>query len=447
MESKPGRYGTEDLFVRSLFHPAYWLTLARLLNWDRTRVTLEDSTLRFSNYRFEPASVFPSGSITRDQIQEINLASYPSQLRLTSGEILFVPHVPQDREALLGFVDLHDLPTQRRSSVWSALLEPFLDSSEDQETIDRQFAWFARVGLERAEVDRIRREVGVAMIAYNFGSRLWEWALLGMYDALRAQRARLSRRDFADFYGRAMRLAALDPLAADTPASTTTVSDTLHAVLLEWYPQKEPGKIKDFTKEWTARTEKIDALMKRLLDQLAAAYSEPHRRYHNLAHLESCVAEVTGSWSRAVRLEEVRWALLFHDAVYDPLRQDNEARSADGALRVMDELGRPEDEKARVRAMILATAHSGKPRTTDEALVMDIDLSILGADEAVFDAYERNVRAEYEGVPEDVYRRERAAILQSFLNRKRLYHTSLYRGRLESSARANLQRTLARLTG
>lgn len=408
-------------------------------------MTLEDSRLRFSNYGFEPASVFPSGSIGKDQVQEINLAAYPSQLRLTSGEILFVPQVPRDREALLGFVDLHDLPTQRRSSVWGALLEPFLDSSEDQETIDQQFAWFAKVGLKREEVDRLRREIGIAMIAYNFGTRLWEWAVLGMYDALRAQRARLSRGSFADFYARAMRLAALDPMATDTPPLTTTVPDSLHAVLLEWYPKEKAGKIKDFIKQWRERTEKIDALKETLLGQITSAYSEPHRRYHTLAHLQSCVNEVIGSWSRAVHLDEVRWAVLFHDAVCDSRRQDNEARSAAWALRVMDELGRPEEEKARVQGMILATAHSEKPRTTDEALIMDIDLSILGADEPAFDAYDHNVRAEYEWVPEDIYRRERAAILQSFLDRERIYHTSLYRRRFESAARANLKRALDRL--
>ena len=444
MESKPGRYGTEGLFVRAFFHPAYWKTLARLLRWDRTRVTLEDSMLRFSNYGFEPASVFPSGSISTDRIAEINLGAWPPQVRLTTGEILFVH--PPDKGALLEFIDRHDLPTARRSSVWGALLEPFLDSSEDQETIDRQFASLAQVGLDRQAVDRWRHEVGISMIAYNFGTRLWEWAVLGLYDVLRAQRARLSRAAFADFYARAMQVAALDPPAPDTPQSTTTVADALFAVLLEWFPREKPGKIKDFVKQWSARTEKIQALKQSLLAQLTAAYSEPHRRYHSLAHLESCVNEAMGAWSRAVHLEEVRFALLFHDAVYDPRRQDNEARSADWALRVMDELGRPEDEKARVRGMILATTHSGMPRTTDEALVADIDLSILGADEATFDAYDRAVRAEYEWVPEEIYRRERAAILQSFLDRERLYHTALYRQRFEAAARANLQRTVARLT-
>ena len=445
MESKPGLYGTEDLFTRALFHPGYWKTMAKLLRWDRTRVTLEDSNLRFSNYGFHPASVFPAGSIGTDRISEINLGAWPPQVRLTSGEILFVH--PPDKGALLDFIDRHDLPTARRSSVWSALLDPFLDSCEDQETIDQQFAWLAQLGLNRDAVTRWRREVGVAMIAYNFGTRLWEWAILGLYDVLLAQRARLSRAAFADFYARAMQVAALDPQMPDTPPMTTTVADALHAVLLDWYPREKTGKLKDFTRQWTERSAKLNALKHSLLGQLTAAYSEPHRRYHTLAHLHSCVNEAIGSWSRAVHLEEVRFALLFHDAVYDPQRQDNEARSAEWARRVMEDLGRPEDEKARVQGMILATAHSGTPRTTDEALVMDIDLSILGADEATFDEYDRAIRAEYEWVPEEIYRRERAAILQSFLDRERIYHTSLYRRRLEASARANLQRALARLKG
>jgi predicted metal-dependent HD superfamily phosphohydrolase len=90
------------------------------------------------------------------------------------------------------------------------------------------------------------------------------------------------------------------------------------------------------------------------------------------------------------------WALIFHDAVYDPGRDDNEVRSADWACRVMEDLCRPEDEKDRVRGLILATAHTSEPRTADEALLLDIDLSILGADEATFDDYCRLIRSEYE---------------------------------------------------
>ena len=61
-------------------------------------------------------------------------------------------------------------------------------------------------------------------------------------------------------------------------------------------------------------------------------------------------------------LTEIRWALLFHDAIYDARRNDNEARSADWACRVMQELQRPDDEIARVRNMILRNCACGEGR-------------------------------------------------------------------------------------
>ncbi|HSC27628.1 MAG TPA: hypothetical protein VLD67_10160, partial [Vicinamibacterales bacterium] len=330
---------------------------------------------------------------------------------------------------------------------WSALLDPFLDTWEEQETVDAQFAWFAELGLDRGAVDGWRREVAPAMLAYNFGTRLWEWAHLDLYDVLMAQRARLSRRAFADFYVRAMRLAQIDPVSPSWhPAAEPGVASALFSVLIEWHPHGKRS-LKDFRRQWDARTDAIRRLQQRLSAELTAAYSEAHRRYHALAHIEHCLRELGTMWRYAIRLNEVRWAILFHDAIYDPRRQDNEARSAAWACTVMSELCRPTDEQERVRAMILATALAGEPRTADEALLLDIDRSILGADEATFDAYDRSIRAEYDWVPESSYRPARAAVLESFLDRRLLYHTAPYRTRLETSARKNIQRALASLRG
>src|SRR6185436_6761363 len=67
-----------------------------------------------------------------------------------------------------------------------------------------------------------------------------------------------------------------------------------------------------------------------LVAQLAAAYGEPHRAYHNATH----IAEVLG-WFDRVRYDlgwlepaEVYTAIVFHDAIYQPGAKDNEARSA-----------------------------------------------------------------------------------------------------------------------
>ena len=432
---RPGQYGIEDVISGALVHPDYRKTVAHL-RADETRLAVQCSALHFTDYAFEPASVFPAGLVQPEQIAEINLQS-SCHVRLKSGEILFVR--PVYKEEFVTFVNRHQLPVRRRSSVWSALLDPFLDTWEEQQVIDRQFEWFARLGLDRDAVTRWRREVAVAMLAYNFGAHVWEWVRLDLHDALVAQRARLNRSAFTDFYARAMTVAAIDPVSTYWGSNPTkSVDSALFSVLLAWYPRDNSPASKE-------RQGQIDRRKHSLLTDLTAAYSQPHRRYHTFTHIEHCLGELNCAWDYAVHLEELRWALIFHDAVYDPHRDDNEVCSADWACRVMEELCRPEEERARVRGLILATAHTSEPRTADEALLLDIDLSILGADEATFDEYDRSIRGEYEFVPETRYREARAEVLMSFLRRERIYRTSLYSERLESRARANLQRALARL--
>lgn len=425
--SKPGRYGIERVFSLSTLRP------------DRTSIAVDGATLRFSNYLFVPASVFPNGALAKEQIAEINL-THPPQLRLVSSEILFVPH--SGKAVLMSFVNDNDIEIRARTAIWSALLDPFLDTWEEQSAIDRQFAWLASLGLERDAVDQWRREVAVAMIAYNFGTMLWEWGALDLHDALIAQQARLSRPAFKEFYWRAMRLTALDQLRPQRLySSPAKLGSALHSVLTDWYPRDRRTSAGDFTEHW----EKVKQLQAQLDAGLTVAYAEAHRRYHTLRHIEYCLDQLEEHWSHAVHLNEVRWALLFHDAIYDTRRNDNEARSADWASRVMTELQRPNEEIARVRAMILATMHSGTAQTPDEALMLDIDLSILGADAATFDEYDHAIRAEYAWVPEDAYRTARSQVLQGFVARNRIFQTAAFRKSHEAQARQNVERALARL--
>jgi len=81
----------------------------------------------------------------------------------------------------------------------------------------------------------------------------------------------------------------------------------------------------------------------------------------------------------------------------------------------------------------------------DTAIFLDLDLSILGASEDVFDAYERGVRHEYRHVPEAAFRAGRAAILENFLSRDRLYLSDWRYARFEERARLNLRRSIAAL--
>ncbi|NDY92446.1 N-methyl-D-aspartate receptor NMDAR2C subunit [Ideonella sp. TBM-1] len=188
-----------------------------------------------------------------------------------------------------------------------------------------------------------------------------------------------------------------------------------------------------------------------MLAPLLQAWQEPQRHYHTLQHLDECLALAQGLPTTPERPGELLLALWFHDAVYSPRAHDNEARSADWAVRVLTAAGADPQVCHRVQHLILATAHvapatEGAPTRAvhpDQDWLLDIDLAILGAHPERFAEYNRQVRAEYRWVPAPLYRHKRRQVLAGFLARPRLYATDHFHGRLEVAARSNLQAALA----
>ncbi len=184
-----------------------------------------------------------------------------------------------------------------------------------------------------------------------------------------------------------------------------------------------------------------------LREALLSRWNEPARHYHTARHLGECLQHFTAVRDEADHPAEVELALWFHDAVYDLQAHDNEVRSADWARTAALAAGVEAQTAARLHALVMATRHSAPPASHDEALLVDVDLSILGADTARFDEYERQVRAEYAWVPEATYREKRAAVLRGFLDRPRLFTTRHFFDRLEVPARRNLADSIRRLAG
>jgi predicted metal-dependent HD superfamily phosphohydrolase len=182
-----------------------------------------------------------------------------------------------------------------------------------------------------------------------------------------------------------------------------------------------------------------------LYEELIACWSETHRRYHTLQHLRECMARFDPVRGMARCPAEVELGLWFHDAFYDPRRSDNEERSADWARESVLRAGLPAEVAERVHALVMATRHEAAPSDPDAQLLVDVDLSILGADAARFDESDRQIREEYAHVPEEEFRAGRRRILGEFLARPRLYSTERFYSALEARARENLQRALARL--
>jgi predicted metal-dependent HD superfamily phosphohydrolase len=182
-------------------------------------------------------------------------------------------------------------------------------------------------------------------------------------------------------------------------------------------------------------------------EMLAERYAEPHRHYHTLTHIDACLTWL--DWFRALARhpEEVELALWFHDAVYDPRAGggQNERESAQLAYDALRELGVVRAKLERIAGYVLATEHHAAAQG-DAALVVDLDLTILGARRPEFDRFEEQIRNEYAHVPEDQFRMGRRSVLESFLGSSAIFRAPQIRDELEARARENLQRRITELS-
>jgi predicted metal-dependent HD superfamily phosphohydrolase len=178
----------------------------------------------------------------------------------------------------------------------------------------------------------------------------------------------------------------------------------------------------------------------------------PDRHYHGLDHLAALWMRHkrygVGTPFVSRRLSRlIACAILFHDAVYDPKRTDNEVRSA-----VLWEKSAPMDlprrDVAWVAGTIRATADHLAPhpdrtlRQRARRWLLDLDLTPLGDEPGLFDRNTRALRAEYRHLAEPQWRHQRAAFLQKLQNVRGLYHSHPIAAVFASRARRNLSRAV-----
>ncbi|WP_394004962.1 hypothetical protein ACF3M1_07580 [Luteimonas sp. WGS1318] len=187
---------------------------------------------------------------------------------------------------------------------------------------------------------------------------------------------------------------------------------------------------------------------------LEAAYAQPPRAYHSLAHVDALlrlyheVAQTDG-WAQPA---EVYLAILYHDAIYEARRDDNETRSAEMAVEAIDRwLPDAGVDTGRVAALIALTARHGRHAATDfdaDAIgddtrrFLDCDMAILGADAETFDAYDRGIAAEYRHLPRWMFALNRRRFLKALLARARIFLDDGFHARFDAQARHNLRRAV-----
>ena len=191
------------------------------------------------------------------------------------------------------------------------------------------------------------------------------------------------------------------------------------------------------------------------LSAVEAAYASPPRAYHDFMHVREVLhhyadVAVGPGWTQPV---EVYLAVLYHDAIYQPGRKDNEALSARFAMEQAAQwLPEHGIDLLRVAELINLTARHGQFSPADfgedgfaldARHFLDCDMAILGAEPEAFDAYDRGIAEEYHGhIPGFLFRLNRKRFLKGLLARERIYLSDWFHQRYDAQARANLRRAI-----
>ena len=206
------------------------------------------------------------------------------------------------------------------------------------------------------------------------------------------------------------------------------------------------------------------ALKKEIREFLTEAYSETHRFYHTLEHINSVLATIDEFNDQVYDHDAIMLAAWFHDVIYnvDDRYQFNEHRSSLDLVYYLDKY-HPEylmtsaGFKSVFTAcmMILCTkSHSLETvkytditlsQISDISFFLDADLRILSEDREKLLRFEENIRKEFSEYDDLVYNSNRKNVLESFLAREKIYYSEVG-SNWEKPARKNLKFLIERLS-
>lgn len=181
----------------------------------------------------------------------------------------------------------------------------------------------------------------------------------------------------------------------------------------------------------------------RYWSEINTYYTEPHRHYHTLAHLNNFLVELTGIRTRLENWTAMLFALFYHDIIYNPLRSDNEERSAILAREGMEQMSIPGFIIRATADCIMATRSHEVSDNPDVNYFTDADLSVLGQARDIYKRYSNDIRKEYDVYPDVVYCSARKNVLLGFLQMTRIFKTDFFYNKYEEQARINIKAEIA----
>jgi predicted metal-dependent HD superfamily phosphohydrolase len=181
------------------------------------------------------------------------------------------------------------------------------------------------------------------------------------------------------------------------------------------------------------------------LVDLTQRYTQEHRVYHTLDHIDNVVETIFNIYDyirpRREHMNALLFSALYHDAVYDPREKNNEVKSYELAASYVS-LAHGYEIYDRLTENILGTSDHQHPASLESAILMDADLAGLCADPEVYLLNSQNIRKEYSMFSDEQWDAGRKAFIEKLLERPSIYHTS-YFGRVATQvAKDNLREEL-----
>lgn len=170
-------------------------------------------------------------------------------------------------------------------------------------------------------------------------------------------------------------------------------------------------------------------------------YLAPDRHYHNLNHINFMLRGLEHYFPSA-DTAVMRHAILYHDAIYDPLSNINEESSAEAAIYELRVQFGAADLTEIYRLIMLTSHHQPDGLDVPGCVIVDLDLAGLAAPNPAYIATSKAIRKEYHMVSDEQWRAGRVAFLEKFLSRKEIYYTILGGDVWEERARENMQAEL-----
>jgi predicted metal-dependent HD superfamily phosphohydrolase len=150
---------------------------------------------------------------------------------------------------------------------------------------------------------------------------------------------------------------------------------------------------------------------------LLSMWNESHRSYHTQNHLLDLIEQINEQKSKLsqAQYEKLVLCALFHDIVYDPMRQDNEEKSAEFFINCCSE--KDDIDLLEVKQMILDTK-THEAQTELSQLFIEFDMKVVNSDYEKLLEWEKGIKDEFEPIyGEENYKFGRLKFLESLLDK------------------------------